>query len=176
MGNSLLPHSHATSPSSLMNLSSFRKLVLGMTVRWARLPAPIDSCHFRSITGGGRWNVTVDDILFIYVATPSFPSSFARYSAFLTQKPASSIRPDLSRFRCNESQRAIEACPLRDPMIVVSVELRYSIFVPHRSICSRLVTTTPHGRGQPSILCPDTDIESAPRAKDAIYLLLCVPN
>jgi len=52
------------------------------------------------------------------------------------------------------------AWPLREPMMVVSFELRYSIERAKRSTCFLRVTMTPQGIGQPRNLWPDTAIES----------------
>lgn len=55
---------------------------------------------------------------------------------------------------------AMAACPFREPMMVVSVELRYSTSLPHLLMCSARVITIPLGMGVPNILCPDTETES----------------
>ena len=48
------------------------------------------------------------------------------------------------------------ACPLRLPIIVASLEAKYSTSLEREFMCLIVVIFTPHGMGQPTNLCPDT--------------------
>lgn len=51
------------------------------------------------------------------------------------------------------------ACPLREPMMVASRELRYSTSLERAMTYLSLVITTPQGTGDPTNLWPDTETE-----------------
>jgi len=53
-------------------------------------------------------------------------------------------------------QRKIGACPFLLPMIVASLDARYSTLLERALMCFNLVICTPHGMGHPTNLCPET--------------------